>query len=136
MYEYRDSLRRIWEGDRQAMLDVVCDWVKQANKRDPFHAMVYTNSRGQSVFVAPNYGILPLSLALGVSELWSNMAVCGNPECPNRYFLKGRKTQRYCDRPACAAYGQRQHKLNWWKENGEMWKQTWLKARRAKRRKK
>jgi len=45
------------------------------------------------------------------------MAVCEKPSCSQKYFLKGRSTQRFCDREVCAAYGQRQDKLNWWNEN-------------------
>jgi hypothetical protein len=125
IYQYRDSLRKIWEGDHQATANLVSDWVKQANKRAPYRTEVHTNTREQTVFVLPNYSILPLSLALGVSNLWPKMAVCGNPKCPNRYFLKGRRTQRFCDRPACAAYGQREHKRIWWNKYGVEWKQKW-----------
>lgn len=125
IYEYRDNLRKIWEGDRQATTKVVSGWVEQANKRGPYQTLEITNPGSQSVFVLPKYNILPLTLALSVSELWPRMAVCGNPKCPNRYFLRGRKTQRFCDRPACAAYGQRQHKINWWNEHGLEWKQKW-----------
>lgn len=122
LYGYRNDLRKIWEGDRQAMAVMVSAWVKLANKRRPYCAMTISGTRGQYVRVVPNDGILPLALALGVSELWPKMAVCGNPECPNPYFLKGRKKQRFCERPACSAYGQREHKRNWWHEHAEEWK--------------
>jgi len=118
IYEYRDGLRKIWAGDWQVANDLVTGWVREANKRAPYHAISVRGTHGQSIFVAPNYGILPLSLALGVSELRPKMAICGNPECPNPYFFKGRKTQRFCDRPACAAYAQREYKKNWWNEHG------------------
>lgn len=127
IYEYRDSLRKIWKGDLQATTNVVSEWVEQANKRHPYRTLEHTNQRGQSVLVLPNYSILPLSLALTVSELRPKMAICGNPGCPNRYFLVGRKTQKFCDRPACAAYGQREHKRKWWNEHGPQWKQKWAK---------
>src|ERR1700687_3352426 len=63
------------------------------------------------------------------------MAVCGNPECPSPYFLKARKTQRFCDRPACSAYGQREHKRKWWSEHGEEWKQKREMVRQSRARK-
>jgi hypothetical protein len=66
--------------------------------------------------VLPNYFLLPLALALGITEAGAKTAVCANPECPAPYFLKRRRTQRFCDRPACLAYGQRQHKLDWWRK--------------------
>lgn len=137
IYKYRDNLRKIWR-DHELAGSSVDSWVQEANERRPWVVLRHSKGGGteiiRSVLVLPNYSILPLSLALGVSEFLPQMAVCENPQCPNPYFLKGRRTQRFCDRPACAAYGQRQHKLMWWKENGDRWKRKWL--RRSKKRKK
>ena len=122
IYEYRDVLRKIWAGDGHVAANAVSDWIIETNKRQPFRAMVSSDHTGTTVHVEPNYSILPLSLALGVSELWPKMAICGNPACRS-YFFKGRNTQRFCDRGACTAYGQREHKKKWWNEHGAEWKQ-------------
>jgi hypothetical protein len=83
--------------------------------------------------VFPDYRNLPLSLAVAVSEVSPRMIICQNPECPNPYFLKGRSTQRFCERPACTLYGQREHKKKWWAEHGKQWKQERQKDYRKKR---
>jgi hypothetical protein len=128
---YRDDLRKIWSGDREATDRSLRLWLEQARKSPPWHLVSMTDYGRPSWGVYPNYYIFPLALALGVSEMKPQMAVCGNPECPNRYFLKARKTQRFCDRPACAAYGQREHKRKWWSEHGEKWKQEREKVRKS-----
>ena len=46
--------------------------------------------------VSPNELIFPLTLAIAASELTAKMGISGNPVCPQKYFLKGRKTQRFC----------------------------------------
>jgi hypothetical protein len=44
-------------------------------------------------------------------------AKCANPECLAPYFLKRRKTQKFCDADACVGWAQRQYALRWWREN-------------------
>lgn len=116
--KYRDELRKIWSGDHSDLDRILNDWIQQAAGKRPFH--VFT---GRYCTVIPAYDMFPLALAFGVSELLPKMAVCENPECSNRYFIRARKTQRFCEIPACAAYGQREHKRKWWSEHGEKWKQ-------------
>jgi hypothetical protein len=115
LLQYRDQLQRIWAGDRYADL-VLLDWVHQAvRSNEP--SWVLTVFGDGLHGVRPNYHVFPLSLAIGATELASKMALCANPGCPARYFLKGRKSQRFCDQPACAVYGQREHKKNWWNKH-------------------
>ena len=114
LLERRDQLRKIWHGDADATHDAMNFWVNQARLNN---RQSWLLSSGAFYWVAPNYSILPLSLAIGVSELGPKMAVCANPDCPQPYFFKGRVTQRYCDRPACIVYAQREHKRKWWKDN-------------------
>lgn len=44
------------------------------------------------------------------------MRVCMNPECPARYFIAYRRTQKFCSEK-CAGPGQREAKRRWWNEN-------------------
>jgi hypothetical protein len=67
-------------------------------------------------------------IAMAVLDVLPKMTRCGHPGCPAPYFLRVHRTTRFCDRPACIQYGQRIHKLNWWRKHGE--------ARRAKLRQK
>jgi hypothetical protein len=108
---FRDDLREIWVSGNNTILHA---WIKYLRSQN-LHSWVVGTWADGTPSVQPNYLLLPLSLAIAVSEWRSKMCVCGNPECPQKYFLKGRRTQRFCDRWSCSAYGQRQHKLRWWK---------------------
>lgn len=124
-YKYRDKLREVWS-DHQKAAGVMSSWVEEANDRDPWHVWRQDTTVGSevisSILVLPNPSILPLTLALAVSQFLSRMAICKNPQCPNPYFLKKRSTQQFCDDSTCAAYGRREHKRKWWHENSEQWK--------------
>jgi len=119
--KFRDQLRMFWSGDDSYHADrpQYCrfgwlhSWLDQARKGQQPLWTVGTWADGTHS-VTPNDSILPLALALAASELTPQMGICANPECPQKYFLKGRKTQRFCDRPLCSVYGQRQHKMKWW----------------------
>lgn len=130
--KYRDDLRRIWAGDEEVARQAIDAWMDQTRESWPWTVVESTRHGRRFWGVYPKYDIFPLALALAVSELGPDMAVCGNPECPNRYFLKSRKTQRFCDRPACAVYGQREYKRKWWNEHGKEWKETREKTSSAK----
>ena len=47
--------------------------------------------------------------------------LCDWWDCPTRFFLAGRHTQRYCSEK-CAQLGERQAKRNWWAKHGEEWR--------------
>jgi hypothetical protein len=108
----RDELRRVWNGETH-LGEAVSFWANLA-RIEHSQTWVVSAWAGGRYTVHPNYHIFSLSLAIGVGDLSHKMAICANPDCPQKYFLKGRKTQRFCDRPTCAAFGQRQHKKNWW----------------------
>ena len=44
------------------------------------------------------------------------MRVCQNPDCPARYFIADRRTQKFCSEK-CAGPAQREAKRRWWNEN-------------------
>lgn len=119
--QLREQLRRFWSGDDQYhasrpeffRLGLLHSWLNQALQSSQMIWSVGTYADGTHS-LEPNYFPPLLAVAKAASELSSKMGICANAECPQKYFLKGRKTQRFCDRPACAAYGQRQHKLKWW----------------------
>lgn len=129
--KYRDELRKIWSvplsnsHKRDTLANVrLRYWLNEAHQHQRWTWKLLTGC------VVPDFSNLPLSLAVAVSELAPRMTICQNPACPNRHFLKGRSTQRFCERPACILYGQREHKRKWWAEHGEQWKQERKKDRR------
>lgn len=122
LISYRDELRQIWSHpisyklDADTLVNVTqARWMLETRERATW--------RLWAGCVFPDFRLLPLSLAVAVGELAPKMAICANPECPQRYFLKGRSKQRFCDRPACILYGQQEHKRKWWSEHGKEWKQ-------------
>jgi hypothetical protein len=135
LLQYRDDLRKVWSGDHETTERAIHRWIQEATEEPAWHVVSGTNHGRWYWNVLPNYAVFPLALALGVSELQPRMAICKNPGCPNKYFLKARKTQRFCDRPACSACGQREHKRKWWSEHGKEWKQSRLGDRRSRGRK-
>jgi hypothetical protein len=55
--------------------------------------------------------------------------VCANPDCPARYFVAQKVTQRYCS-DACSKVFQRHWKRKWWAEHGDKWRHSRKKSRR------
>jgi hypothetical protein len=64
---------------------------------------------------------LRVSLAFALRELYGKLSRCGNEKCPQAFFIRSKKKQRFCDRPECKALGQREHKRIWWKKHGKEW---------------
>lgn len=60
------------------------------------------------------------------------MRVCPNPECPARYFVAGKRSQKYCSK-ACAAPAQRELKRTWWSKKGPAWRAKWRAEHNPKR---
>jgi hypothetical protein len=118
--KFRDQLREVWraatERSMRARL-ILHDWVRwcSLNHRPTWTVPSWADG---TYTVEPNYMVFPLALATAAGEWMAKMAVCANPACPAPYFLKTRRTRRFCELPACIAAGQRQHKLEWWRRVG------------------
>lgn len=116
---WRDELRQVWSLGPEAgrILD---RWVKE-DPHDPGRWWVPLWLVDKD-FIEPTPGHLPFVLALTVRDLAGKLGHCPNAKCPAPYFIKNRKNQKFCDRPACTAYGQREHKRKWWSEHGAKWR--------------
>lgn len=116
LLKYRDQLRLLWnrEPNWQGVLD---GWLELC-RANQIRTWVVSAWADGTYSVEPSDMFFPLSLAIAAGEWMAKMMVCGNPDCPAPYFLKTRKTQRFCERGPCVAYGQRQHALNWWNRVG------------------
>jgi hypothetical protein len=76
----------------------------------------------------------PLILLLDYAiHLADRMRCCSNPECPARYFVAKRRSQKYCSEK-CAEPAQRLFKRTWWDEHGKQARKK-QKARAARKRK-
>ena len=41
---------------------------------------------------------------------------CANPDCQAPFFVRSRKTQRFCDAPVCIVYSHRLSANNYWRK--------------------
>src|ERR1051326_3749852 len=44
-------------------------------------------------------------------------ALCANPDCHSPYFIKKRKTQKFCEAGPCTEQAQREQKREWWRKH-------------------
>lgn len=118
--DYRDFLRMFWKGDRRmasAVLGELLFDVPRGNK-----TWVVEGSSPESCRIVPDYRIFALSLAFAFNNFRGRLGVCDNPSCKD-YFIRTRKTQKFCERKDCLMYGQRKQKREWWKEHGVEWRE-------------
>jgi len=124
--EYRDRLRLVWRdaknGDKAgSVIDGTLRWLVATLLQSP-------TGRARKVLLVHagklhvNLALLPLAVAAGISERSSKMALCANPECHRRYFLRERSSDRFCGNPVCANFGQREKKRKWWAAHGKEWR--------------
>jgi hypothetical protein len=135
LVEYRDRLQLVWRHARNAhqngsAADMALHWwvsnLQGSRTGRPRNILLVRSGK-----LHLNLALLPLALAIGVTERSSKMAICPNPEC-RCFFLKERISDRFCGRPICANYGQREKKKKWWTEHGNQWRAA---RERRKRRK-
>jgi hypothetical protein len=120
LYSLRNELRRIWKNEtsmaeRSEILNL---WANYQHR-----GLLNLGYRQWNVSLRPP-AILPDSsnlrgfLAFAVLIYLPLLAVCGNPDCPVRYFVARRRDQRYCG-GECTEYAQRQYALKYWNEEGK-----------------
>jgi hypothetical protein len=61
------------------------------------------------------------------------LGYCENPDCPAPYFVKKRKTQKFCEAGPCVAFKQRKYALGWWNTEGKQRRQKRQQERRTKK---
>ena len=110
-YTFRDSLRKAWKGD--------------------LHSLQYLQDQ-VAVYMHPGWKFERDRIRVFPENLWSvvcitflqdhaagRTGVCGNPNCPAPYFIKQRRTQKFCEAGPCVAYAQRLYALSWWNREGK-----------------
>lgn len=110
----RDQLRGVWgHASAAAYIDGILRlWLGGEQAKDEPPAFIFFDPLAT---IAPNPANLRVTLAFGVIDNFQKLGVCGNPKCPRPYFLRSRAGQQFCNRKACLSYGQREHKLRWWR---------------------
>jgi hypothetical protein len=119
---YQQILRQFWAGDRGLLSALLGEFLFDAVYKNPT-PWVVEGPTPQSCQIVPDYRIFALSLAFALNNFWCRLGVCDNPECKD-YFVRSRKTQKFCDRPNCLLYGQRKYKREWWQKDGDQWRKN------------
>lgn len=101
----RDSLRAVWTGRRKLTRSF---WSLFANRMEA---------------IKENLGFMVTDIWTAIPILFLNdqqkgrTAICANPTCSRPYFIRKRRTQKYCDAGPCVEQAQREQKREWWNRN-------------------
>lgn len=133
----RDSLRQVWLGSaRTSGKQKLVDALMAASFARP-HAGPHSAGI-RALLPVGHLVVSPLNfraqLAIAILEHWQRFAVCNNPECPARYFLRKRKDQKYCERGECTRHGLRRSAKKWWNAHGPEWRAKHQRAKKKSRR--
>jgi hypothetical protein len=107
----RDTFRKLWRDENV----------------DPLHLMHIEDELCFDVHVELS---LDGDVDLVPRDLWTlihflfqrdyvKLGYCENPDCPAPYFIKRRKTQKFCEAGPCVVFKQRQYALRWWNTEGK-----------------
>lgn len=108
--KFRDVLRRAWIGD-SCSLNIV-ELLAQMN------AKITATENGRIELVIDD--TLGAASILFLREFAAGrLGMCANPQCPSPYFVRSRRTQKFCDVPACMVYSHRVSANNYWSRNRE-----------------
>jgi len=100
----RNNLRRAWRGDENIF-------------SQPSRLLVWLTTAKWPFEMQTRDLIGTLQILFLRDHLAGNTAICANPDCVRPYFIRRRKTQKYCEAGACTAEAQRRQKLDWWNKN-------------------
>jgi hypothetical protein len=140
IYERREKLRGIWEGNEENALRefLLPPDPPPLNLSEELQVgfiwdspIVFDWRRGQIVYQPRT------EFQRAVYTLFRRSAlarVCGNPDCSSRYFVAKKATQRYCS-DKCAEVFQKAWKKKWWAEHGDQWRRDRKKTMRKSTRK-
>jgi hypothetical protein len=101
----RDSLRKAWSGDKEAL-----QWAQERLDAERFNV---TYKRAH-LLVEPRSLESTVCLLVLRDRAAGKTAICANPGCHSPYFIKKRKTQKFCEAGPCTEQAQREQKREWW----------------------
>lgn len=101
----RDRLCGAWRSGNRAYDNIL----------DDYSPLVDVSKEGLRYFVDDIWTAIPILFFRDYGA--GKTATCANPDCPNPYFIRRRKTQKYCEAGPCVAQAQREQKREWWKRN-------------------
>jgi hypothetical protein len=103
--KFRDVIRQAWSG-YSAALQIV-----QALAQVSAHIVAAEN--GQIELIVDD--LLGTACILFLRDFAAGrLGKCANPQCPSPFFVRSRRTQKFCDVPACMVYSHRNSANNYW----------------------
>jgi predicted RNA-binding Zn ribbon-like protein len=108
----RDILRRAWRGDKDAIASL------EGMTRTQFR----WHFNGKHAELTPEDLWTAIVLLFLRDHAAGRTAICANPGCPSPYFVRKRKTQKYCQSGSCTDYGVRLSTNLWWAKHGNAWR--------------
>ena len=103
MKSFRDSLRAAWQGDDAACEELFYDYKQNRHMTE----------KGLAFFVDDVWSIVAILFLR--DHRAKRTAMCANPNCPNPYFIRKRRTQKYCEAGPCVAEALKTQKREWWR---------------------
>jgi hypothetical protein len=101
----RNNLRAAWRGEENGF----------SKPRSPLPALLRLE---KNHFEIQTHDLLGTVVTLFLRDHWAGKtAICANPDCLTPYFVKKRKTQKYCESGPCVDQAQREQKRLWWERN-------------------
>ena len=153
----RDELRALWTNGKQMAMPISMAWnefsrrLKEDREREPeklgtvtlqeficgrwleqAHGGIIVFWEGRKREIGPDPYELPALLAYCSLLCSDKMRTCRNPDCPARYFVAGRRDQRYCS-AECAAPAKREAKLRSWRKHRQKWPSQTKRAKSSRR---
>jgi hypothetical protein len=102
---FRDVLRRGWEGDAKP--------IETIGKLAQAAGQVVPGEKGTIEFEVEGYmGLVAIFFMRDAAA--KRLGRCANPECDSPFFVRGRRTQRFCDSFECMAYSHRISANKYW----------------------
>jgi hypothetical protein len=103
-----ERLRKAWQGDTDAM-----EQLRREIGLRPFKLKI----EGKRIVMEPKSQWSSICFLFLRDQATGKTAICANPDCHSPYFIKKRKTQKYCTSGPCTQQAQREQKRLWWERN-------------------
>ena len=100
-----DLMTSAWRGDKKALA-----------KLPPITEAEF-RPKGRELAIIPKSFSARVLIQFFRDFLAGKTAICANPNCPTPYFIRQRKSQKYCEQGPCVEQAQREQKRLWWAKN-------------------
>jgi hypothetical protein len=115
--ELRDNLRAAWAGDNKSL-----EFIELSAGRYMRFAWQFGKGGRAELLAEDLWAVICVFFLRDRAA--GRTAICENPGCPARYFIRKRSTQKFCEVGPCKEYGARLRSNKWWQVHGEAWRES------------